>query len=78
MKSILTEKYGVGFRKYENEYIAVNECESGGQLLTISSGCDEDGKHIVIFGILDKKQTADATAEIGLDKESLVRDGKAL
>ena len=78
LKSVLTEKYGVGFSEYENDYIAVNECGSGGQLLMISSGCDEDGKHIVIFTILDKKQAADATAEIGLDKKSLVRGGKAL
>lgn len=78
LKSVLTEKYGVGFSEYENAYMAVNECGSGGQLLMISSGCDEDGKHIVIFTISDKKHAADALAEVGLDKKSLVRDGKAL
>ena len=55
LKSVMEEKYKVRFVGTENgTLIAKNgETEDDMQILIISSGRDGDGKHIVIFSVLD-------------------------
>ena len=78
LKSVLMEKYGVNFRGTEKGYIAVNGNDESAQLLIIASGRDTEGMHIVIFSIIDGREAAGASAEAGLSKESLLRDGNVL
>ena len=80
LKNIMEEKYKVRFERTENgTLIAKNgEMVDDMQILIISSGGDGDGKHIVIFSILDVKSAKRAMVEIGVTKESFETDLNAL
>lgn len=78
LQGVLAEKYKAKFEKYNNTYVAVNGNETHAQLLVIASGQEDDGKHIVIFSVMDSQELSNAAAEIGLNKEDLLRDANAL
>lgn len=80
LKSVMEEKYKVRFVGTENgTLIAKNgETEDDMQILIISSGRDGDGKHIVIFSVLDVRSAKRAMEEIGVTKESFETDLNAL
>ena len=80
LKSVMEEKYKVEFTGTENgTLIAKNgETEDDMQILIISSGRDGDGKHIVIFSVLDVKSAKRAMEEIGVTKKSFETDLNAL